>query len=613
MRKLTLGIFDSRNLRWLLKTGWWLAVFAFCLSLTSISSQAKSQPQQPQELATLASSALSQRNMTPAILGAHIQSIDLTPYAEYWIDDSKTTSLETVQARATAGVGLFKASKATDAHKINGKVLWLRFDVKSNDLSARWILELGSPLVDDVKLFWRNTNGQWMSLKAGDIVPREQWPLPTRLPAFALQAGNNDVVQHYLRVENARVPVSLPMHVYRDSEYLEGLQVENMLLGALAGLIGLMLLCCVWVAIWRREQAFIACSVYLVALGLYNLTSTGLTPLYWWNESPLLADRMNYALAALTAALGPWLVNLIVQPVVRVRTMNTIIAIQAVMMIFCTAAEIVWPTKASYALLNLGVLMSVVLVYAVISAAWQRGEAITRWVALSFAPVALSALPLILRNFGLIPNSLLTQSVVSIATAIELPLLMYALLTRSNMRREGLARASGLRRKDALTGLPNTYSFLEQMQGVITRSTRFKHAYGLILVELANHDWFAKEHGREMADRAVLLTSTRLQQQVRDVDTVCRFDESNFVILVEGACTPRQLAKLAAGISAGGHAPTEILPVGASLRLSICCALMPTESSQTMGEDANAQLGWLIATAEAEPIDQRKLIRSLGF
>lgn len=572
-----------------------------------------SSPQTPQRVAQLASSAIGQRALPPVILTADMQRIDLLALTEYWIDDSADTSIDTLQARATSGVELFKPSQTSDAHKLNGRVLWLRFDVKTTEPHSRWLLELGSPLIDDVRLIWRDQDGQWVSLRSGDVVPRKQWPVPTRLPSFALQDGSTDVVQYYLRIENARFPVSLPMQIFRDSNYLLAHQSEQMLMGALVGLLALMLLASVCIACVRREQAFAAYSVYLTALGFFNLTNTGITPLYIWNESPLLADRLNYVFAGLIAALGPLLARMIVQPMMLARAVNIVLAAHAMAMLFCMGLELWMPSIASYTLLNIGTLMSVVLVYVLVTLAWQRREPITRWVALCFAPVALAALPLILRNLGAIPNSWLTQYAVPIATMIELPLLLYALLARSNMRRERLARAAGLPSKDALTGLPNMRHFLEQMHGSITRAHRFGHNYGLILVELVNHAWFIKEHGREMANRALILSSTRLQQQVRDVDAVCRLDESHFVILVEGSCDARQLTKLAARLSASAHAPTEILPVGASLRLSICCALMPTEEASLTGEDAHTQLGWLIAAAEAMPPEQRKLVRSIGF
>ena len=595
-----------------------LRLCALALAFFSIANSSPVQAQtqalsSPHLKAPLAAGAPNQNILSTALLHANVSQLDLTPYAEYWIDEAKETTVPALLASAASGAVLFKPSQPTDAHRIHDKVLWLKFDVKTSVARSRWLLELGSPLIDDVRLFWRDKNGQWLSQAAGDVVPRNRWPLPTRLPTFELPLESTDAMQFVVRIENARVPVSLPMHIYSDPSYMHKQRTVQMLLGALVGLIGLMLLTSVGIALVRREQAFIACSAYLLALGAYNLTSTGLTPLYFWNESPFLADRMNYALAALTAALGPWLVRLIVQPITRVNMLNIVIAVQAVAMLLCGAAELWFPTRLSYAILNGGVLLSVVLVYAMLALTWQRGEAITRWVALCFAPVAFSALPVILRNLGAIPNSWLTQAVVPIATAIELPLLMYALLARSNMRRESLARAAGLPRQDALTGLPNMRHFLEQMNGSILRAERFGHTYGLLLVELTNHAWFVKEHGNEMADRALILTSSRLQQLMRDVDIVCRLDDSNFVILVEGACKPAQLTKLAARISAAGHASTDILPVGATLRLAVCCALMPTADSNTAGNDAQEQLAWLIAAAETLPAEQRKLVRSVGF
>jgi 7TMR-DISM extracellular 2/7TM diverse intracellular signalling len=336
------GFYWQRSFAWLAPACCSLAVLALC----ALMPIAHAQPQAPQPISPLAPS---QRQLQPVILGAEMQQLDLVPYTEYWIDDSKDTTLIALQARATSGVELFKPSKATDAHKVDGKVLWLRFEAKATDINSRWLLELGSPLIDDVRLYWRDLNGQWVSLSAGDAVPRKQWPMPTRLPSFSLQNDTTDAVQYYLRVENARFPVSLPMHIYRDTAYLHTHQTEQMLLGALAGLIVLMLTASVCIAYVRREQAFAAYAVYLLALGVFNLTNTGLTPLYVWNESPLLADRMNYVLAAVTSALGPWLVRLIVQPVVRTRAINTIIAAHATAMLLCAALELWYPAWAHIA------------------------------------------------------------------------------------------------------------------------------------------------------------------------------------------------------------------------------------------------------------------------
>lgn len=551
------------------------------------------------------------------VLDAQTLELDVIQHASYWIDDQNTsspaTTLGDMLAKANAGQAVFRPAEAASSHHINGKVLWWQFSLQASDLQARWLLELGSPLVDDVRLYWRGADGQWLSLSSGDVVPRKLWPLPTRLPTFALNTLSSAPTTYFLRVENARFPVSFPMTIYRDSVYLKAHQAEQMLLGAFAGMLSLILLTSFVYAAARREQSLVALSVYSLALGLFGLANTGLAPLYIWNDSPILADRLNYVFAALTAAIGPWLVRSVVRPVIRFRLTNILLASLSVALIFCAALELYFPTMASYRLLNLATFAAIVYVYSMIALTWQRQETITRWVALCFAPVTLAAMPMVLRNLGAMPDNWLTAYGVPVAALIELPLLLFVLLGRSNTRRETIARTAGLPTKDALTGLPNMPRFLHHFGGSIRRAERFGHSYGLLLVELTNYGWYVKEHGSNMADRALILTSTRLQQQVREVDMVCRLDASNFVIVVEGACTPTQLTKLAARISASAQAPGSILPVGAALRLSICCALMPTSDSQTAGEDAHSQLAWMIAAAEATPVAQRKLVRSVGF
>jgi two-component system, sensor histidine kinase LadS len=599
------------NLRRSISRAWVGVCLAAAASLLHPSAIA--QPQLPEPAVSQNPSAAAQRQMPALVLGASTQRVDVAPFTEYWIDDQPDTTLPALQARASAGFELFKPMRASDTHKLSGKVLWLRFTAKTSEPNTRWLFELGTPLVDDVRFFWRNNQGQWVSLHAGDAVPRAQWPLPTRLPSFALQFDASGTNEYYLRVENTRVPVSLPLRIYSDTAMLEASRLENLLLGAFVGLIALIFIASSCIALARREHAFAAYSGYLVVLGLFNLSNTGLSPLYLWNESPVFADRINYALGALTAALGPALVSLIVQPLARRRTLQIILVIHTVGMLICALLEVWSPSHFTYHVLNAGALSSIVLVYLLVSASWHRGDAITRLLALAVAPVAISAIPLILRNIGVLPNGLLTQLSVPVATAIELPLLMYALLVRSNLQRERLARAAGLPTQDALTGLPNMRQFLLQMQSCITRSDRFKHPYGLLLVNLVNHAWYVKEHGRDMADRALIITSTRLAQQIREVDSVCRLDESSFAILVEGPCTPAQLTKLAAKVSASSLVPNDVLPVGASLRLAISCALMPTAQANELGDDAQSQLGWLIAAAEASPPTPGKLVRSFGF
>lgn len=551
--------------------------------------------------------------MVTIVLNDEAPRVDLSSLTSYWIDPSTDTTLEQLVARASSGAELFKQSSSRNSHQAHGKVLWVRFELKFMDRNANWFLELANPLIDDVRLYWRDEKGSWQSLRAGDVVPRSQWSVQTRLPTFALALKAGQPVEYFLRISHRRAPVSFQLTALRDTELIASQQVQTLLLGAFFGLLLVVFMVSMVLAVLMRDRAFWAYSGYLLALGGFMFTNTGLSALYLWPNSPILADRMVFILACLSGATGPWFVRIIIKPIVRLRLLDSLIALMVITMLSVAILEIFYPTRIGFLIVNLGVALALFLIYGLVLSAWQRGDAATRWVALGFLPVTLGAAPLLLRNMGLISNGDLAQYSILLGAALEMPILLYALLSRSSQRRDSQMRAVGLPKQDALTRLPNLRILIEQLHGALSRARRYGHTYGLVMVELANEAWFAKEYGRDMADRALILLAARLEQLSREVDTVSRIDSTYFTVLIEGPCDSRMMAKLATRISACGLKPNEVLPVGAVLKLKITCALMPHAQSLEIGDDANAQLGWLIGQADALPYDPRKTVHTLGF
>jgi two-component system, sensor histidine kinase LadS len=245
--------------------------------------------------------------------------------------------------------------------------------------------------------------------------------------------------------------------------------------------------------------------------------------------------------------------------------------------------------------------------------AWQRGDASTRWIAIGFLPVVMGVVPILARNLGLISSGFLTQYGMLLGVSLEIPLLLYTLTSRSMRRRDNLMRSAGLPMEDALTRLPNLRSFINHLHGVITRAARYRQDYGLLIIDLSNEAWFAKEHTREVADQALILLASRLRRISRDVDLVSRIGPNQFAMVIEGPCDARRMANWAARIAAYGQKPNEVLPVGASLKLKITCALMPRAAHSLVADEANEQLAWVIAQADAIPADPRKSVHTLGF
>ena len=96
-----------------------------------------------------------------------------------------------------------------------------------------------------------------------------------------------------------------------------------------------------------------------------------------------------------------------------------------------------------------------------------------------------------------------------------------------------------------------------------------------MLVELSNHAAIVEREGREAGDRALVVTASRLSAVVRDVDTVCRINETRFAVLVEG---PEDLKLLGQHIVAKGLERVPQLPADLALRFRLVSAALPDEA-----------------------------------
>ena len=569
-------------------------------------------PQVPQPVTELATQAPQARRLPTIDLGNQDKHLAIDTLSEYWVDEAGNTTIEQLLSRQS-GTALFTPRQYAQRHLIDGKALWIRFDAHITDPRSRWFVELSLATADDVQLYWRNAANQWVLLRAGDAVPRTQWPVLDRFPVFKLSADAQGPTEYYLRVAHARTPFSAPLHIYRDTELTAQREIEHFFLGGYFGLLVLVILVCVGLSMAMRDKTFLQYLVYVVTVGASQAIYTGLAAQYLWPNATYWANAANFFFPGLALVVGMWFVRLVATPRVYLPLVDLMALLLIVIQSINCVLELLHPTVWGFYVLTAMSLATTCIVCAIAWSGWTRREVGVRWLALGFLPIVVGLLPVILRNAGLLGTNFLTQYGLTLGSAIEMPLLLYGLALRASARSEVRARTAGLPTQDALTGLSNMRDLLSHIHGAMTRAKRYDQPYGLILVEMLNYGWFVKEHGREVSDRALVLLGTRLQLVARDVDTAGRIDETHFVLLLEGPCKPSYAAKVAARISASAHRPTDLLPVGASLKLRITCALMPDPQALELGDDANAQLGWLVACSESLPDEPRKSIRTLNF
>lgn len=117
-------------------------------------------------------------------------------------------------------------------------------------------------------------------------------------------------------------------------------------------------------------------------------------------------------------------------------------------------------------------------------------------------------------------------------------------------RKEKEAQIHQLAFYDALTQLPNRRLLNERLSQMMTLSRRTGHHGALLFLDLDNFKPLNDAHGHEIGDKLLLEVANRLNDSVREIDTIARFGGDEFVVVLSDLNTKRTEAEIEARIIA---------------------------------------------------------------
>nr|WP_279343601.1 7TM diverse intracellular signaling domain-containing protein [Variovorax terrae] len=532
--------------------------------------------------------------------------VNLADESEFWVDETGMLGIDALEQRQARLP--FRLRHVDQPHLIDGKALWLRFDVRMEDTSVRWQLELPLAGVDLATLYYRDDQGHWVVQRAGDSLPLRAWPQAGRYPVFSLSNTPQKTTRYFLQIIHARVPFSAGLQIVSDSRMTTQHEKEQFFLGAYFGLAALVVVLAAANALAFRDSGFGSYAVYVALLAAAQAAFTGVAAQYLWPGYPQLSNAGVFFLPLMAAATGMWFVRTVTTPRQFSPALDRFVLALVGLLVAAGLIDVLFPTSEGFAVTNTLLTGSMLVMLSVIVLSVFEGDRDARWVALGFLPVMIAAMFPLLRNFGLISSGFLTEYGLTLGSAIETPILFYGLHRRLSVRREAQARARALSQTDPLTGLAHARILLLRLQGALVRAVRYHHQSGLLLVNLSNHGALLREHGGEAAERSLVLAASRLRAVARDVDTAARVGDHQFALLIEGPTTLQETQDIAMHAVARGLRESDILPGGASLKFHIAITMLPAGAL-----DAQTLLARLQDELRQMEPDARKTIRVASF
>lgn len=145
--------------------------------------------------------------------------------------------------------------------------------------------------------------------------------------------------------------------------------------------------------------------------------------------------------------------------------------------------------------------------------------------------------------------------------------------------RELSEKLSRLALYDHLTGLPNRLLFADRLDHAISRAKRTGNSFSLLYVDLDNFKTINDTLGHEAGDRLLRIAAERLQQCIRQSDTVSRHGGDEFVALLVDCAEIDAGLQCAYKIVEALSAPYEFNGRQVFLSASVGIASFPTDAT----------------------------------
>ena len=147
-------------------------------------------------------------------------------------------------------------------------------------------------------------------------------------------------------------------------------------------------------------------------------------------------------------------------------------------------------------------------------------------------------------------------------------------------RKRAEERLTYLAQYDQLTGLVNRTLFRDRLVQAMARSKRLQQPIGLMLLDLDRFKAVNDTMGHDVGDQLLKAVAGRLQECVREVDTVARMGGDEFTIILEGLSCEQDIAIVARRITQSLSEPFVLREHQASIGVSIGITVYPSDDHE---------------------------------
>jgi two-component system, sensor histidine kinase LadS len=557
---------------------------------TTNSVQAASSSPAPTAATALTSTAPTAKFYLPSLFADHQQlGLDVPMSLLAIARDLATTPDQLMQNPLAAQFTTWQPGTALPTSELQD--VWLRLQLPKQIRPQSWMLRIPRLTLEKATVF-QTTPGPsessspsaWQQQSAGLAVPNSSWPVRARDPVFEISTRSDQTQLLFIRLQNIK-PVTESIQLIHSSAFGNGANHAGTLNGLIIGIFTMITL--MSLISWRihRNSQFGWLAVLCVSALITQLTGSGYMLMRIWPDSVYLAKIAGWVMPLLAmGAMARFAISVsyardLSKPIFY--GLWVLIALCALAIIGILAFPASFPREPLNAAYAAGMLM---IVGSLSSIAWRS----QRWlwlIVVSLLPILISTLARLAYNLGWVAHIELALLAGVVTAGLGMIGIYTTLIGHQRERVALIQNENALETTDAATGLFNERIARARLPQIILRSKRSGNGCGAVLVRWTGAEELMIDVSFIERGRIFAHLGHRLNRLARDIDTVARFGDDQFLFLIEAPVSQEQLTALASQILSTCMRPSPALPENKGFDMHLAVWLssdMPTDATDAL-------------------------------
>ncbi len=313
----------------------------------------------------------------------------------------------------------------------SSSVFWLRFTVNDPNNITDLVLNIAQPVLDELTFYYPDSNGRYKEIEAGEQFDFSDRTYKEESYIFDIKPKAEGST-YYVRIHSGE-QLLLPLSIGKRQIVFESQNNKRTLFGVYAGIILVMFFYNFFVWASTRDKSYMWYVLHTLFVGLTQASLQGYAFQYLWPNSTWMANNSIFLFTCLVSLAGIEFLKVFLHTKENAPKLHKGLYIFSGLYIVYTVMSLLGIHAFTYKLI-LGT-QSLVALY-ILYTGWfiyRKGFAPAKFYLLAWGLLMVGIIIYVLKDFGVLPYNLFTNSSLLIGSALEVALLSFALANKINL------------------------------------------------------------------------------------------------------------------------------------------------------------------------------------